>query len=217
MGSHLFRRHDRRRVRSTPERRVNAKRGPSSIGARAPVADKVMGPLSELARHVSAGLQDPAVRGRVVRAMKDSAMGRNGLDLTACDATELFGAVFTAAERRGGRSGGLLCSNIREARGLILYMDRDRLAGWDSTTIPIVTAVADPTQAMPNSFVGYRSPLQTIDLPRDGSVGGPILVILPYLHHRRFAFQPAKLLPSHALRVNGPSRDSLTDERRPDQ
>lgn len=184
---------------------------PSVTGA--PIRDKVMGPLSDLARHVVAGLQDPAVRGRLVRAMKDSSMTRRGLDLLDCDATAPLGAVLAAAEKRGGRSRALLCSSIRQSRGLTLYMDPDRLAGWDSTVIPIVTAVADPNQAIPNSFLGYRSPSETIDLPRDGSVGGPILVILPHLHRGRFASQRARLLPADVMQLKS-HQDSVLPAQR---
>jgi hypothetical protein len=74
---------------------------------------------------------------------------------------------------------------------MVLYMDRDLLAQWDAAAVvPVVTALAHPNAALPAAFRGYRTPEETVDLPGDGSVTGPVLVVLPNIHPSRKSRRP---------------------------
>jgi hypothetical protein len=157
--------------------------------------DATMGNLSEVARHISASLEDPRVRGAVVRAMKDSVNNPIGLDLTECDAGSVAGNTLRSGELRGGRDASTLCEEMKQRGGVILFMDRGRLATWDSTTIPIVTAIANPNVPLQKTFHGYRSPDLVMDVPSDGSLGGPILIVVPATS-TRFALRRNASVPS---------------------
>ena len=166
--------------------------------------DATMGSLSELARHVAAGLQDARLRGEIVRAMKDSIDNPMGLDLTQCETGSLAGKVLFAGELRGGREASTLCDVLKGSKGALLYMDRERLMKWDSTTIPIVTAIANPDARLAKSFHGYRSPDLTVDVPSDGSLGGPDS------RDRASDRSAARPTPgSHALCIRGRNRAGL--------
>ena len=73
---------------------------------------------------------------------------------------------------------------------MVLYMDRDLLARWDPAVVPIITALADPSAALPVVFRGYRTPEETVDLPGDGAVTGPVLVVLPNIYPSRKSPRP---------------------------
>lgn len=147
-------------------------------------ADVAMGAFSPVARLVSAALQDSATRVRVYRALK-MAPGRLGLDLQLCQDDPLIHEIFDAGERFGAGVAASHCAFARAQGGLVLYMDHDRLQHWDPSVSPIVTAIANIDTPSAATFHGYRSPVRMIDLPADGSVQGPILVILPIQHSTR--------------------------------
>lgn len=155
-----------------------------------PVTDVAMGHLSGLARHISAGLQDPSARGALVRLMKSDAARGIGIDLQACESGTVRG-LLEAGSRRGADPYDVVCRGLKGAAGVMLYMDRDRLAGWDSTVIPVVTAIEHPGKPIPAKFLGYRSPTRTIELSHPASLAGPILVVLPLLHPTRWSRQAA--------------------------
>lgn len=161
----------------------------------APDNDATMADLSSVARHLAGALRDSATRADVARAMKDPKESFVGIDLHSCAANPLVLRLLLQGERAGGSPSQIVCQGILHREGLVLYMDRDRLRAWDGSTIPIVTAIAQPGSGLPVTFHGYRSPTKIIDLPSDGSLGGPILVVLPYVH-------PASAI---ALRANTPS------------
>lgn len=149
----------------------------------APAAtDQTMGNLSSLARHIAAALRDAPTRYALHDALVNAKSRGVGLDLTTCGSTGTANRLLTVGERRGAGSASAMCGLIHQSAGVILYMDPRRLARWDPSVSPIVTAVANPGHRIAGSFKGYRSPDVTIDLPGDGSLGGPILVVLPVPH-----------------------------------
>lgn len=149
------------------------------------LSDPTMGSLSSLARHVSMALQSDALRKEVHDSMSNpNAMGA-GLDLQECDQPGVAQHLLRSGELVGGGSAAELCATIRRMDGLSLYMDPGRLQRWDPKLLPIVTAIADPNKKLPTHFLGYRSARYTIDLPANGSLKGPLLVILPLKHQRR--------------------------------
>lgn len=162
------------------------------------IQDVAMGQLSPFARHIVAGLQDPQVRSRLVRAMKASHVRGVGIDLQDCEPNTVAGDLLEAGSRRGGSAAIDVCSSFKQSGGMTLYMDRDRLAHWDSTVIPVVTALQDPDH-VPATFLGYRSPTRTIELERDAPLAGPLLVLLPISHPDRWSERgprPAIVRPS---------------------
>lgn len=163
-----------------------------------PDNDRTMGSLSEVAQHLAAALQDPRVRGLVVRAMRDSVHNASGIDLSSCT-DSVVSSLVNAGTLRGGGSANSLCKRLGVGKGVVLYMDRTRLAGWDSTVIPIVTAVADPSIQPAKTFHGYVTPSLVTDLRSDGSVNGPVLVVLPLFHSRRIGSASTALLPTRLL------------------
>jgi hypothetical protein len=164
-----------------------------------PDDDKTMGGLSEIARHVSAALEDSRVRGALVRAMKDSVNNPVGVDLTECSDGSIAQSVLRAGELRGGRDASTLCEELRAGNGAMLYMEQSRLAGWDSTTIPVVTAIANPNAPLAKSFHGYRAPGLVMDVAADGSLGGPVLVIVPYSNPLHVSRHGGHLLSSQSV------------------
>ena len=162
----------------------------------APVADASMGSWSPMAMAVVAGLQDPRIRRSIVAAMKDTGAAGIGIDLQACQPGGKIDSLYAAAEKRGAMAGAALCALATHASGLVLYMDREQLANWDPSVIPIVTALADPSKGVPDHLVGYRSPTRTLDLRTDDKLATPILVVLPMTHPHRTAAMRGVLFPS---------------------
>jgi hypothetical protein len=77
-------------------------------------------------------------------------------------------------------------------------MDREQLALWNTSVIPIVTALASAGASLPAHMLGYRSPTRTIDVAADRRLKGPILVVLPMAHPSRVSnARPA--LPASAV------------------
>lgn len=164
-----------------------------------PANDRTMGRLSGIARHLSAALQEAAMRGLLNRALKSPGAIGIGIDLQDCEAPTLVGQLLRAGERRGGESAEALCHAFQHEKGLTLYVDRSTLKGWDSTTSPIVTALEDPDAPLPQTFLGYRSPSRTIEIGAGTKIKSPILVILPVMHPSRWRVQIRKRLPTEAL------------------
>jgi hypothetical protein len=148
------------------------------------VSDSTMGVLSPLARQIAFALRDSMTRVRIARAMKNQGTIL-GLDLQACDDDTEVSAIFTEGERQGGATATKLCTAAMNRSGAVLYMDRDRLSHWDGAETPIVTAVASPDRPLRKSFLGYVAPDRVADLPVDGDISGPVLVVLPYTHRLR--------------------------------
>jgi hypothetical protein len=159
--------------------------------ARVAEKDPVMGDLSGIAQHVAAAMQSPAVRTVIAAELKQAPNGITQLDLQDCGRNAAIKAMLDEGQRRGGAAPGTLCSAIAKADGMVLYMDRDLLARWDpAAVVPIVTALAHPGTALPAAFRGYRTPEETVDLPGDGSVTAPVLVVLPNIHPSRKSRRP---------------------------
>lgn len=159
--------------------------------ARVAEHDPVMGDLSGIAQHVAAAMQSPAVRATIAAALKQAPNGITELDLQDCGRNAAIKAMLDEGQRRGGAAPGALCSAIAKTDGMVLYMDRDLLARWNpAAVVPIVTALANPGAALPAAFRGYRTPEETIDLPGDGSVTVPVLVVLPNIHPSRKSQRP---------------------------
>jgi len=172
---------DRQEVATTP---IPAARYSTIVSA---VPDDVMGELSPVAQHMVAALQDSSVRFRLAAAMKNPSFSGSIIDLQDCAGGQgsLVTDLMAAGERRGLGSAVALCEKLRARMGVTLYMSPSRAAKWDPATIPIVTAIASNSGRRQGSFKGYLSPSQTIDLPDDGAIGGPILVVLGYPHPNR--------------------------------
>ena len=166
-----------------------ARTGPTPLDAarltRVAENDPVMGDLSGVTQHVAAAMQSPAIRAVIATELKQAPNGITQLDLQDCGRNAAIKAMLDEGQRRGGSAPGTLCSAIGKADGMVLYMDRDLLARWDPAVVPIVTALAHPGSALPAVFRGYRTPEETVDLPGDGSVTVPVLVVLPNIHPAR--------------------------------
>jgi hypothetical protein len=175
--------------------------------------DNTMGALSDVAQHIAAALQDPRIRGMVVRALRDTVNNGTGMDLAQCSPGTIVGDLLTAGELRGGQSAASLCERMKSKTGMILYMDHSRLMGWDSTTIPIVTAVADPNAPIAKTFHGYFTPTTMADLRSDGSVNGPVLVVLPIFHPRRVRDLNRAMLPTNVIVRPAPARGTIFTPR----
>ena len=165
-----------------------------------PDADPVMGVLSALAQHVVLALRDSSTRMDVMRAMKGNNPTLLGLDLRSCSTDLVVQRIFAMGERRGGSAATTMCQLASSHVGLVLYMDRDRLRAWDGLTIPIVTAIERPNETLPPTFHGYRSASRVIDLSRDSTAGGPLLVVLPLIHQNGYA-QRANDSPSLGIPI----------------
>lgn len=161
-------------------------------------ADPVMGSLAGVARAISAGLQDPAVRHRVAAAMKERGTHPIGIDLRDCAGGTPAAQLVASGAARLAANPEAMCDAIRGRVGMVLYMDGDRLTHWDSSTVPIVTAIDNPDQSLPASFLGFRSPDVTVALPADGSLRGPILVVLPLPHD---GMLPSARMPVRTIQV----------------
>lgn len=155
------------------------------------VTDNAMGNLSLVARQVVVGLGDPAVRQRVVDAMKDPGTAGAGLDLSACESGSIAANLFSAGEERGAASAEAVCSGMRkQSGGLTLYMSKDGLSRWDGSFVPIVTAIDNSRGPVPKQWKGYRSGQVTIDLSADKPTPGPVLVVLRLTNPARLASAP---------------------------
>jgi hypothetical protein len=174
-----------------------------------PVDDPTMGSLSSAAQHIAAGLQDSVIRMAIRRSLLESHASVPELDLQACDITASDSdKLLQSGERRGAKVARDLCKMFKGMNGAILYMDPTQLAHWDGSTIPIVTAVADPDQPLPASIRGYRSPNVMIDMPTDGSMAGPMLAVLPLQHESQRSLR-ATAPSTRAVFVSNPKPDSL--------
>ncbi len=151
-----------------------------SLAAVPEIPDRTMGRLSPLALQIVVALRDPALRARLAAFMKSSEGGLLGLSLSDCGANSLADEIFARGENNGVGSAETSCANTKLYAGVVLHMAPERLRAWDGSTIPIVTAIEHPEDPLPTTFLGYRGATQAIELPKDGSVGGPILVLLPY-------------------------------------
>ena len=180
---------------------------------RAPAADPVMGQLSLIARHIVAGLQDPDARVHLIEALKANPDQWAGLDLELCEAEGPIARVLSAGARRGGHAD--MCTRIRGHGGVTLYMDPNRLATWHPNIIPVVTAIANPTTPLPRRFIGYRSPERTIEIPNDGSLSGPILVILGRAHPRARPRGPARTPVQQNIEVPVPGPAPASNSQAP--
>jgi hypothetical protein len=176
-----------------------------------PVADRAMGELSPLARHLSAALRDSTMRLALAKAMKDSSAS-GSVDLQDCANASIAEDLLANGQRHLGGSANQFCAMLRALPGAILYMDPQRLQAWDGQATPIVTALSDPRAALPDSIVGYRSPSRSITMARTRIVDGPLLVILPYAHPRTSA-KRRNTLTTEAIGFRLP--DSLTPKRAP--
>ena len=173
-----------------------------------PASDGTMGGLSVVALQISLSLQDPDTRQALAAALKTDTMARGGVDLQDCDHSSLAHQLLAVGERRGGRTAASLCAEIAGRRGLILYMDPDRLAAWSGRDTPVVAAIENPQAPLPSEFTAYRSPTRTIALPSDGSLKGPILVVLPFRGQARANREPGKLPRARA--IQGPDASQPT-------
>jgi hypothetical protein len=153
----------------------------------APVTDDVMGSLSPVAQYIVAALQDSGVRFRLAAVMKNPNFPASIVDLQDCAGGQgsLVWDLLDAGERRHLGSAVSICEKLRKRVGITLYMSPERAAAWNPRTIPIVTAVETATGRRAGSFKGYLSPSRTIDLPDDGKIAGPILVVLGSPHPNR--------------------------------
>jgi hypothetical protein len=157
-----------------------------------------MGALSPIAQHLVVALEDSSVRVAVARAMKQPQAGVAGLDLQGCASDPVVSALLASGEKRGGAAAKAICSALEKMNGAILYMDPTEVKRWDGTTIPIVTARATLSGVLPKALQGYRSPDRLIAIPTDGSMSGPILVVLPIPHPTRLT---AKAMSMQRLNV----------------
>jgi hypothetical protein len=152
-----------------------------------------MGQLSGVARHVAAALQDPNVRHEVALLMKQSPDAA-GLDLQNCQEGTAVGRLLAAGELRGAGSASVLCKQLMQAQGMVLFMDRTQLAAWDPSVVPIVTAVENPGRfAASTVFQGYRSPTRMITLNAAHPNVGPVLVVFPHVHPSRAHSDPTRI------------------------
>lgn len=155
---------------------------PSPSLAPPALTDSVMGNLAPVARHIVVALRDPAARGVIARALRSQTTSRLGLDLQSCSSSASIKSILAAGERRGAGAASAICSLVQRLDGAVLYMDPNRLAAWDTTVAPMVGAIAHPERGLPRQFSAYRSATRITALPRDGSLAGPILMVLPYRH-----------------------------------
>jgi hypothetical protein len=158
------------------------------------VGNDAMGPLSGVARHVAAGLQDSATRMAIMRALKSPGQSRAGIDLQACRAG-VVSQLLLNGERAGAGAAKAVCDQMQALKGLVLFMDPDRLSAWDGSVIPIVTALARPDSLLAPSFHGYLTASRIVDLSRDNPPAGPMLVVLPYQHRSRGQIGTAQAVP----------------------
>lgn len=170
-----------------------------------------MGALSDVAQHVSAALQEPAVRIRVAQALKSRSSGSE-IDLQDCGPGTIAADIFAAGEREGFSGAQTLCSRLKGYSGAVLYMDPQRAQRWSPSVSPVVVAVADPSRARVRPFKAYLTPLHAITLPVDGSFVGPILAVLPYRHHSRLR-EPAP--HASAYTVENVSKAPVTSTPQP--
>lgn len=157
-------------------------------GALAPVRsvapalhDAGMSDLSPVAQHIIVALRDSAVRVAVIDALKQSTNGHIGIDLSSCNGISLGAAIISTGERLGAGPASPICDRLRTGSGMTLYMSPERLARWNPTVIPIVTAIANPDQPRPVHIMGYQFADMTIDIS-DPKFIGPVLVVVPYAH-----------------------------------
>ena len=61
---------------------------------------------------------------------------------------------------------------------MTLWMVPGRLREWTGSMAPIVAAIDDPSRPLPQFFKGYYGAQRAVDLPQDGSVTAPVLMVL---------------------------------------
>ena len=126
---------------------------------------------------VAAGLRDSVVRYTLNAKLKGQLDGTVGLDLVDCDGG-LVARLLQVAEQNNIGNAKSACAELHRTRGVTLYMDPSRLLAWHPSVAPIVTAIAVPSAHRPETFFGYLGDHRAIALPKDGSLKGPILVVL---------------------------------------
>ena len=144
----------------------------------APVSDDVMGPLSPVAHFIAAALHDQDARVRLRAALMAPGLSMSGLSLSSCSSDEVLKQLFAAGERRGAGKAGALCQMLRTRGGVSLWMAPGRLRGWSPSMMPIVAAIDNPSRRLPPKFKGYLGARRAVELPEDGSINGPILMVL---------------------------------------
>ena len=185
---------------------------PKASAMMPPVRDSVMGRFSAIAQAISAGLQNPLVRTQLLQALMDKRANPTGVDLQSCEDGGVVQQLFDIAGQRGFQGGASLCAMVAKFDGLTLYMDRDRLAHWSPTVVPIVTAIANPEKTLPARLVGYRSPSRTMAFANESSYVGPVLVILPFAHAHRVASHGRSVMKVETLR-NQPTTPDQTERK----
>lgn len=155
------------------------------------VADRLMGRLSPLARHLVIALRDSDMRAELAGAMKRQELTHPGIDLSDCNQGESR-HLMERGEANGGSHNADICALIKSMPGVMLYMAPEQLAKWDATVIPSVTAIDNASGGRAGPKQAYRSPDRMIDIS-DRSFRGPLLVVLPFVHGAR-----TKGLTSHA-------------------
>lgn len=181
--------------------------------------DSTMGNLAAFARLVVGGLRDSSVR-QGVRSALMAATARPGVDLQLCEGDEVARQLFAAAERHGLGSAANWCQAAMVRPGLVVYMDPEGLRSWDGTTIPIVTAIANPSRPLPTHFLGYRSTERTVELDGNLSRSGPILVVLPFVNPSsarvraqaaeiRAVASPTTVTPAATVPLPAPAREAI--------
>lgn len=142
-------------------------------------SDQVMGRLSPVALTIAAGLRDPTLRRATWVTLKDKKVNPVGLDLQRCGRASVAANLMAKGVQHVGGNAASFCRLIGEFKGMVLYMDRDRLQAWDGVSPIIVTAIEDLNAERPAHFAGYRVSGEVVSLPSDGSIAEPVLVVLP--------------------------------------
>jgi hypothetical protein len=177
----------------------------------APVKDDAMRELSTLARFIVGALRDSTLRRSVAAAMADTSAG-GGIDLQDCRTNALVAHLFESGQRATGTSAAQLCADVSNRDGLILFMAPSRLARWNGTAVPVVSAIASTHDALPPTFLGYRSVERTIMISRDEPLDGPLLMILAMPHARRVR---GRTLSLDRFRWSPAPPDSLVVQHKP--
>jgi hypothetical protein len=137
-----------------------------------------MGQLSPVAQFISTAILDKNARLELHAALLNAGGSPFGLKLSECASSAPLVTLMNAGEHRGAGSGRALCRMLAARGGVTLWMNPAWLRQWDGSTLPIVAAIDNPAIALPRTFKGYIGAKHAIDLPADGSVGGPVLVVL---------------------------------------
>lgn len=163
------------------------------------------GRLSAVARHVVIALRDSSIRRELADSLR-SPSGHAMIDLSTCGKQSLGRRMFDRGEFFGAGSASSICAIATRGRA-VLYIDHALLAGWDSRTIPLVTAVEQP-HITPDSVLAYRSPDRTIRIPaHDLTKIGPVLVVVSLADPATAHSTPKSVhLSGAAFRASGSTR-----------